>query len=356
MLSSRFFDNPGETPSPRRGVAIALALTLALALPWGCSSPSSASSRKEPKGTMLAQNHEKAKTQKDKKAVKDTSVDEEAKGFLDEMTKKLQPLTLAWNKAQWKAYTSGKKEDYAAAAKHELAVKQLLGNKEHFATIKELRKDTYGNPLIERQLDLLYNSFLPNQIEPALMKSIIEKSSEAERIFGTFRGKIGDKEVSSNEINRILKEEKDSEKRKQAWEASKQVGAALEPVLKELIVLRNKAAKSLGFDNFYAMTLASNDQTVEEIQGIFDELAKATEKPFQEVKKEADAYLAKRFGVKVEELKPWHYEDPFFQEAPAIYGLNQDQYLKDKDPKAIVTAFFKSLKMDPEAEIGRAHV
>jgi peptidyl-dipeptidase A len=98
--------------------------------------------------------------------------------------------------------------------------------------------------------------------------------------FSTFRGKIGDKKVTANEIDEILKSEKKSGIRKAAWEASKHVGPEVAQDLVELVKLRNQAAKNLGFENFYTMSMYVNEQSVEEVDKIFSEMARLTEEPF----------------------------------------------------------------------------
>ena len=44
-----------------------------------------------------------------------------------------------------------------------------------------------------------------------------------------------------------------------------------------------------------------------------------------------DQKLAANCGVKVEDLRPWHYHDPFFQEAPAVFGADLDAPYRHAD-------------------------
>src|SRR5207244_2581426 len=57
---------------------------------------------------------------------------------------------------------------------------------------------------------------------------------------------------------------------------------------------------------------------------LFDQLDELTREPFQRAKSEIDARLAQHCGVAVDELRPWHYHDPFFQEPPAVFGTDLD--------------------------------
>ena len=72
------------------------------------------------------------------------------------------------------------------------------------------------------------------------------------------------------------------------------------------------------------MQLYLNEQNQEQVFKLFDELDELTREPFRPAKAEIDAKLAQNCGVKVEELRPWHYHDPFFQESPAVFDADLD--------------------------------
>ena len=86
---------------------------------------------------------------------------------------------------------------------------------------------------------MLYNGYLTNQIEPELLKEIVDLETKIEKNFSTFRSTIQGQKVTTNEIKEILKSETDSIKRKEAWLASKQVGPVVAADLIRLVKLRN---------------------------------------------------------------------------------------------------------------------
>src|SRR5262249_56294086 len=122
----------------------------------------------------------------------------------------------------------------------------------------------------------------------------------------------------------VLKKSKDSARRHAVWEASKVVGQEVEKDLKELVKLRNEAAVKLGFKNFHAMQLYLNEQDGDELIKLFDDLDNLTREPFLAAKKEIDEILARQYSLKVEDLRPWHYHDPFFQESPTVFKADLD--------------------------------
>ena len=266
--------------------------------------------------------------------------------FLATHVERVEPLMKAMNLAYWDASLTGKKEDFDNYAELQLKIRTIYADTTDFAMLKSLRESgQVKNPLLKRQLDLLYNAYLSNQIEPDLLKQIVEKSAEVENKFNVFRGKIGKREVTDNEIKEILKKETDSTKRRDAWFASKQVGKLVAGDLLELVKLRNQAAQQLGFENFYLMSLGISEQNLDELNQIFDELADLTDAPFRELKAELDSILADNFGIGIEGMMPWHYHDPFFQEGPMVYQVNLDKYYQDQDIKKLAETFYNGIDL-----------
>lgn len=264
--------------------------------------------------------------------------------FLDSHVKLLEPKMKAAALADWNANATGEQKYYDQSAALELEIKAIFSDKSDFAYLKGLKeKGTISDPLLRRQLDLLYNSFLKNQVSPALQKQITRKQTAISARFNTFRGKIEGREVSDGEIYGILKNERDSVKRRQAWEASKQVGQAVAADVIALAKLRNRAARELGFANYYVMEIETDEQNVAEVSAIFDSLKAITDEPFRQAKQELDNQLAARFGVAPQDLRPWHYANPFFQEVTEMGQTDLDSLFGNEDVVAMARVFYKSI-------------
>jgi peptidyl-dipeptidase A len=262
--------------------------------------------------------------------------------FIDDYVKKAAPLEKEANLAEWNAFVTGKKEDYKRKADIALKLDLLHSNSSEYHKLMEFSKSgEIKDPLLLRQLTLLINEYGPKQIRPELLKKINDKEAEVQLIFNTYRGKAGDRELSERDIYEILKNSTDRTERRKAWEAQKGVGKKVAPLLVDLVKLRNEAARSLGFENYYAMKIQFNDQDVEELTRIFKNLYEMTEEAFTGQKIEMDAILAKRLSTKPEDLRPWDYPNPFFQDAPGIYTADLDRYFKGKDIPAIVSSFYE---------------
>jgi len=270
--------------------------------------------------------------------------------FITAHVKKIKPMMIDAALANWKAANTGDTKDYDRFSKLHLKVRRVYSNPQEFALIKEMKQSgQITKHITARQIDILYNSYLANQMEPQLLKEIVDLSTEIEKNFSTFRGTIDGKEVTTNEIKEILKTETDSGDREKAWLASKQVGPVVAKDLIRLVKLRNKAARGIGFDNFHTLYLTVGEQDVKELDKIFEELDKLTRKPFARLKADLDSTLAAMYGINVTEIMPWHYHDPFFQEKPMVYDVDLDAYYKKTDVRELTVKFYDGIGLGVEA-------
>jgi len=274
----------------------------------------------------------------------------ELQEFVTSHVEKIKPLEKEAGLAWWDAATTGAPEAYDRSSAVTLQIRKIYSDPDEFAYLKGLKQsEQIEDRLLARQVTVLYDGYLANQIEPALLKQIVELSTEIEKNFSTFRGAIDGEKVTDNAIKAILKSETDSSRRKKAWLASKQVATAVAGDLIRLVKLRNEAARKLGFDNFHTLRLATGEQDVKELDRIFAELYELTNEPFARLKADLDRLLAQNCNVPVGELRPWHYHDPFFQETPMVYELDLDVYYEGKDLRELAEAFYAGIDLPVES-------
>lgn len=269
--------------------------------------------------------------------------------FIDAYVEQVKPLQKAANLAYWEAATTGSDEKFALSAEMDLRLKKIHSDRVQFAELKNFMKvSDSADPTLRRQLQLIYNQFLPNQIDSTLLRQIVEKASVVEKKFSTFRCEIDGRRLSGNDIDLLLKNEQNCLKRQTAWSASKQVGEVVAADILELVNLRNQAARGLGFDNFHTLSLTAGEQDVHQLDEVFAELKKLTDEPFRRIKADLDSVLARRYGITVDELMPWHYHDLFFQEAPQVYALDLDRYYAGRDVVELSRLFFAGIGLPVE--------
>jgi len=275
--------------------------------------------------------------------------------FLADCEKLVAPLEKEANLAWWEAATTGREEAYAKQAALQTKLETVYTDPKAFAYLKALKeKNVVKDPKLGRQLELLYLKYLGRQLDPALLQRIIEASTAIEQKFATFRGKVGDREVTDNQIEEVLRSSRDRQERKAYWLASKQVGAAVAADVVAVVKLRNEAARKLGFRDFFALQLALAEQDEAWLFKLFDELDALTREPFAALKARIDAVQAQRLGCKAEELMPWDMSDRFFQEAPNLSEVDVDAPLREADLAALVARFYQGIGLDPQPILARS--
>ncbi len=249
--------------------------------------------------------------------------------------------------ASWNAETTGNEEEYKKAADLEYKMSQIFANKNDFEKIKKIKESGHiKDELLVRQMNIIYNAFLGEQIDTNKTRAMIDKQSQISQIFNKFRPVVGTDTLTDNQIEATLRTSTDNKLLEESWNASKKSGAAVAEQVIELVKMRNEAAKELGFKNYHEMSLSLSEQDPEQIEKLFDELDSLTRDSFAQLKNEMDEYFAQRYKVKKEELMPWHYQNRFFQEAPKIYPVDLDVYYKDKDVVALTKTYFKGVGLD----------
>jgi peptidyl-dipeptidase A len=267
-----------------------------------------------------------------------------AKAFVEEHEKKIQPLEIEIGRAWWKANISGKDEDFATKEEAENELNDGLANKEQFAKLKKIHEGEIAEKVLARQIAVLYLQYLEKQVDPALLKRMTAKANTIEKAFNVFRAKVGDKEFTDGEVRRVLQKSQDSGERQQMWQASKQVGAVVESDLRDLVRLRNEAATQLGYPDYHVLQLHLSELKQSEVLKLFDDLDALTRDPFARAKAEIDSKLVKLYRLsRPDELRPWHYHDPFFQEPPAVYDADLDGPFADADIQRICREFYSGI-------------
>ena len=285
------------------------------------------------------------------------AVDDEAafRSFLKAYEEKVVPLSRDANLASFQASVSGRDEDYRRSADLQVQLKRVHADAASFARLKAFRAGgKVREPLLKRQLDILYNAFLGNQVPDARLEEMVRLQTKIEQAFNTFRMQVDGRELSDNDAEEILRSSTDSARLEKVWKASKEVGRRVAPDILKLVALRNEAARGLGFANFQQMQLRLNEQDPAQVEALFDELDGLTRDGFAALKGDIDAFLAARGGIERAALRPWHYQNRFFQEAPAIYAVDLDSYYRGRDVVALARDYYRGIGLDIEDVIARS--
>jgi len=247
----------------------------------------------------------------------------------------------------FEATISGNPDDYQKVSELEFELSQYYSDKKKYEFLLKVRESgKITEHVLNRELTLLINSFASHQFDEKLMKQIIDISTDLEHKFSTYRATIGDREYTDNEIDKILETSKDNSELESAWKASKEIGDEISGEVIEVVRLRNKAARQLGYNNYHEMSLKLSEQTPDEILQLLDELDVMTASGFFALKSEMDERLSALYNVPINELKPWHYQDKFFQQGPKIVDLDLDGFYKDKDLVELTRKYYNGIGLE----------
>jgi peptidyl-dipeptidase A len=269
----------------------------------------------------------------------------DALSLVDAAEATLRPLEHDRNIALWNANVDAIEENEHRRAETELAYSDALADRELFAGIDAARSAD-GDSLVNRRLGVLHDLMLPHQVPDSLRARIVELEASVEVRFARHRGVIRGEEVGDNEIRRVLRGSDDSDERHEAWEAAKTVGAAVADDVRELARLRNEVARSLGHRDWFVLSLATSELDEEKLAETLSAADRATALPFERWKRTLDDRLAERFRCDASELRPWHYADPFFQDAPVEGSVDLDPLFKGKDIVALARRTFEGIGLD----------
>jgi peptidyl-dipeptidase A len=266
--------------------------------------------------------------------------------FIDEINQHAAKLEKAYNLTEWEGAVNATPEATLRTQKAQAAMLRYWSDPERFEQVKRLRAAPPSNPLLARQIELIFLQAARSQQDEQTIEQLTEGEAQVRQIFSNFRGKVGERQLSDNEIDSILSKSHDSDEVRRTWEASKLVGAEVASLLRQLARLRNAAARANGFRDYFQRALTLDEIDEAELLDLFDSLDQATRAPYQALKDQIDQLQAGRFGIHTSELLPWHFGDRFFQRPPAMTEVDMDALFSHKDPVALAIATYDGLGME----------
>ena len=138
---------------------------------------------------------------------------------------KVKPVETGAALAYFNAAVTGKDEEYNKSSELNIQFSKIYADKDAFAELKDSRnRENQATALLNRQMILLYNTFLANQVDEKKMEELIKAQTKLEQKYSTFRAVIDGKKFTDNEIETVLKNSTNSRELEKCWLASKQIG------------------------------------------------------------------------------------------------------------------------------------
>lgn len=244
---------------------------------------------------------------------KNEKIQQEAQTFIDDYTNTFVELYYNASEAEWKANTEIVEGDTTIANAAKVAgekMAEFTGSKENIDNAKKYleSKDQLTDLQVKQLETILYAAANNPQTIPDVVKErIAVEVDQNQKLFG-FQYMIGNKKVSTNDIDGILKDEKDLTKRLNAWTSSKEVGPTLKEGLVKQRDLRNKTVQALGYNDYFTYQVSEYDMSTEEMMSTMDQLMKDMYPLYRELHTWMRYEMAKKYGQsEVPEYLPAHW-------------------------------------------------
>ena len=274
--------------------------------------------------------------------------------FIADLDRQVVPLSRELNEAMWNANTTGDPKWEETSAALDSRLRRIFADAASFAKLRAWREEGGAHdPLLARQLGLLIDTFQANQIPPDAIDRMVKIEKALESRFNNFRADFRGEKVADNRLRDVLRQSADPAERREAWTAMKQVGAEVRDDLLALVRMRNQAARDLGFPNYSTMMLQLDELDETWLFETLRVLEEGTRPLFEAYKRDLDARLAERFRIAPAELRPWHYSDPFFQEAPAA-DVDLDVYFSGASLEDLTRRFYHAIGLEVDDLLAKA--
>jgi len=288
-----------------------------------------------------------------------TDIGLHAQAFLEEYTARYLELYTASQEAEWASNTrivDGDDTNRRRTEAANQALAEFAGSTEVIASARAyLEWREHLSPIQIRQLQtILFNAAEAPQTVPALVKQrIAAEARQVEDLYG-FDFQIRGKPVTANEIDQLLHNENDVERRLDAWQASKEVGRGLRGGLARLVELRNGTVRALGYEDFFQYQVSEYGTTVDEMLELNERLIRDLWPLYRQLHTWARYELADRYGIsEVPRLLPAHWlPDRWGQDwsnLVTVEGIDLDSTLADQPADWLVRqaeSFYVSLGFD----------
>ena len=297
-------------------------------------------------------------------AKRTSTIEKEARAFLDLVGPLIMPVATVDADIGWSAATDVTPEHTGARTGADKALAALAGSKliiERCKTLLGHEKDLDQGTARQLRKLLLGAAEAPGTIPEVVAHRVEAEAHQAAIQDGyTFclQPKPGGgcaRVTTANDIDNTLLKSRDLGERQRVWTASKEIGRPLKPGLVDLQKLRNQVAREMGYSSFFGLQVADYGMTVKEMMALLDATLETTRPLYQGLHCWAKYTLAKRFNRPVPKTLPAHWVgNRWAQRWPGLVEeASLDQYFKGAKPETIVKsaeAFYTSLGFAPLPE------
>ncbi|QNH63775.1 M2 family metallopeptidase [Hymenobacter sediminicola] len=228
---------------------------------------------------------------------------ERAEAFLKTYTAEAQRLYTLSTEAEWRSNTHivpGDTSNAGATARANERMAAFTGSAENIKELRELldHKDQLTELQVKQLQTALYNAAnSPQTIADVVRRRIKAEAAQTEKLYG-FDYKYAGKSVTTNDLDELLRKEKNPAKRQQVWEASKAIGPTLKDGMLNLRDLRNQTVQALGYPDYFSYQASDYGMSREEMLTLVRKINDELRPLYRELHTYARYELAKKYGQK----------------------------------------------------------
>lgn len=232
----------------------------------------------------------------------DETPQQQADAFLADFVRNWLPKETRASEASWLASTEVSEEHTRAQVERMLERSLFVGHPDVINRVKTLLATKHElNDLTIRQLEKIR---LMTAEAPGTIPEVVKARTEAEAaqsatqdgfVYTLEAEGAAPTRLSANEIDRLLVSSHDLGERERVWSSSKTIGAPLRDGLLRLRELRNRVARELGFDNFFALQVADYGLSVPQLLELCDGFVHAVNPLYRQLHTWAKHELANRY-------------------------------------------------------------
>ncbi|MFN0244790.1 MAG: M2 family metallopeptidase [Planctomycetota bacterium] len=242
----------------------------------------------------------------------DRAFQREVDAYLTEYGVEFQRLYSASLEAEWASNTHIVEGDDTNATRTRAANESLAaftGSSANIETARRYARQSERLTALQRrelQTILFKAGGNPQTARDLVKQRIAAETAQTEKLYG-FQYRLEGRDVSTNDLDEMLRTETDLARRRAAWEASKDVGPVLRDGLVQLRELRNGTVRALGFRDFFAYMASEYGMTTDDLVALIGRINVELRPLYRELHTYMRHELAERYGEPVPDLIPAHW-------------------------------------------------
>lgn len=270
--------------------------------------------------------------------------------FLELRADELRKLERARNESKWKFTLNQARVQARRFNEKDQNCRESYANRETYARVLTYDRDGLTEaPDLARQIRVLRLLIAEHQISPATRQTLADLATEITQDFTPRDENEPDEEeldFSPSEAQHILATSTSDARRRDIWDMHRNRSMTTAPTILRMVAQRNRAARDLGFRDFFEMALEMDEIDETHLIKTINSVIEGTDAAYNRYKKTLDAEQAKLVSRSKRSLKPWHYPSFFLEEYRPRRPVDLDSFYKRKSMAKVVRTCFSRLGID----------